>query len=206
MLPTLFTYTHIPSRREKPHPRLDPAFVKEVLQPRPMSLESPNARSKSITIADGPNTGGVRFTQFSRPRNPRPAAALALTSFFPARFLQALNRHPSQATIFQVGVAEDKGTRRTMEDAHSFVVDFDNIRGQGYFGLFDGHAGKHAAEWCGQHFHEVSTLILGSSPEGLAWCGVVLVPIKIGIGIRQSTGPTAITRSIHLLTRPIVPS
>jgi Protein phosphatase 2C len=75
----------------------------------------------------------------------------------PARFLQALNRHPSHATVFQVGIAEDKGTRRTMEDAHSFVVDFDNIRGQGYFGLFDGHAGKHAAEWCGQHFHEVST-------------------------------------------------
>lgn len=42
-----------------------------------------------------------------------------------------------------------------MEDSHSFVVDFDDIRGQGYFGLFDGHAGKHAAEWCGQHFHEV---------------------------------------------------
>lgn len=42
-----------------------------------------------------------------------------------------------------------------MEDAHSFVADFDDVRGQGYFGLFDGHAGKHAAEWCGQHFHEV---------------------------------------------------
>jgi protein phosphatase PTC1 len=42
-----------------------------------------------------------------------------------------------------------------MEDAHSFVVDFDSIRGQGFFAVFDGHAGKHAAEWCGQHFHEV---------------------------------------------------
>ena len=49
-----------------------------------------------------------------------------------------------------------------MEDAHSFVVDFDNVRGQGYFGLFDGHAGKHAAEWCGQHFHEVGTFPLRS--------------------------------------------
>jgi len=49
-----------------------------------------------------------------------------------------------------------------MEDAHSFVVDFDNVRGQGYFGLFDGHAGKHAAEWCGQHFHEVSAFPLRS--------------------------------------------
>jgi hypothetical protein len=58
MLPSLFTY--IPSRRDKPHPRLDPAYVREVSQPRLMSFESPNARSKSITIADGPNTGGVR--------------------------------------------------------------------------------------------------------------------------------------------------
>jgi protein phosphatase PTC1 len=47
------------------------------------------------------------------------------------------------------------GTRRTMEDSHSFVVDFDSIRGQGFFAVFDGHAGKHAAEWCGSHFHEV---------------------------------------------------
>ena len=68
MLPSLFTYSHIPSRREKPHPRLDPALVKEVLQPRPMTLESPNARSKSITIADGPNTGGVRYSTQTRGR------------------------------------------------------------------------------------------------------------------------------------------
>jgi hypothetical protein len=24
--------------------------------------------------------------------------------------------------------------------------------------VFDGHAGKHAAEWCGAHFHEVPGL------------------------------------------------
>ena len=60
MLPVLFTY--IPSRRDKPHPRLDPGYTKQISQPRPMSLESPNARSKSITIADGPNTGGVRYS------------------------------------------------------------------------------------------------------------------------------------------------
>ncbi|KAF6760334.1 phosphatase 2C-domain-containing protein [Ephemerocybe angulata] len=85
--------------------------------------DSPNARSKSITIADL-DTHGV------------------------------LNRHSVNHPTFQVGVSEDKGTRRTMEDAHSFVVDFDSIRGQGFFAVFDGHAGKHAAEWCGSHFHE----------------------------------------------------
>jgi protein phosphatase PTC1 len=42
-----------------------------------------------------------------------------------------------------------------MEDAHSFVYDFAGVRGQGFFAVFDGHAGKDAAEWCGYHFHEV---------------------------------------------------
>lgn len=46
-----------------------------------------------------------------------------------------------------------------MEDAHAFVYDFGNIPGQGYFAIFDGHAGKHAAEWCGQHFHEVRSFL-----------------------------------------------
>ncbi|KAF7321413.1 PPM-type phosphatase domain-containing protein [Mycena kentingensis (nom. inval.)] len=64
-----------------------------------------------------------------------------------------LNRHATKNTAYQIGVSEDKGNRRTMEDAHSFVVDFANVRGQGFFAVFDGHAGKHAAEWCGSHFH-----------------------------------------------------
>lgn len=100
-----------------------------------MPFESPNARSKTITVADGPNTGGT------------------------------LNQHPSHSMWYSIGVAEDKGSRRTMEDSHSFVVDFDDIRGQGYFGLFDGHAGKHAAEWCGQHFHEELLKELHSKPD-----------------------------------------
>jgi len=65
-----------------------------------------------------------------------------------------LNRHAAKNSAYQVGVSEDKGARRTMEDAHSFVVDFGGVRGQGFFAVFDGHAGKHAAEWCGSHFHE----------------------------------------------------
>lgn len=42
-----------------------------------------------------------------------------------------------------------------MEDSHAFMYDFGGVQGQGYFAIFDGHAGKHAAEWCGDHFHEV---------------------------------------------------
>lgn len=42
-----------------------------------------------------------------------------------------------------------------MEDSHAFVYDYGGVHGQGFFGIFDGHAGKDAAEWCGQNFHKV---------------------------------------------------
>ncbi|KAJ7901832.1 phosphatase 2C-domain-containing protein [Mycena olivaceomarginata] len=41
-----------------------------------------------------------------------------------------------------------------MEDAHSFVVDFGGVRWSGLLCRVRWHAGKHAAEWCGSHFHE----------------------------------------------------
>ncbi|KAL1942062.1 hypothetical protein VTO73DRAFT_6592 [Trametes versicolor] len=53
---------------------------------------------------------------------------------------------------FKCAVTDSKGPRRSMEDAHSIVVPFGGIRGQGVFAIFDGHAGKHAAEWCGANF------------------------------------------------------
>lgn len=56
---------------------------------------------------------------------------------------------------FRFGVADEKGPRRTMEDAHTYVFDFAGIHGQGFFAVFDGHAGKEAADWCAGNFHEV---------------------------------------------------
>lgn len=106
------------------------------MQPQPLRFtESPNAWSKSITTAEGIDTHGV------------------------------LNCHSSQNNAYSVGVTEDKGTRRYMEDAHSFVVDYAGVRGQGFFAIFDGHAGKHAAEWCGGHFHEFLLDALRTAPE-----------------------------------------
>ncbi|CAE6462452.1 unnamed protein product [Rhizoctonia solani] len=87
-------------------------------------VESPDAKSQAVTTAAGPSTNG------------------------------ALNQHSAAPHGYEVGVAHDRGQRRTMEDAYSFIVDFADVRGQGYFAIFDGHAGKHAAEWCGQNFHK----------------------------------------------------
>ncbi|WVR03065.1 hypothetical protein IAU60_000054 [Kwoniella sp. DSM 27419] len=122
--------------------------------------EGPNARSKSVTVADGEDTFGVL--------NRHPAAPYSGSNPFSSE------RRGSTSTAaqagrsgFRVGVSEDKNKRcrRTMEDAHSFVYDFAGVKGQGYFAVFDGHAGKHAAEWCGQNFHEYLLDALLTQPD-----------------------------------------
>ncbi|PWN35599.1 PP2C-domain-containing protein [Meira miltonrushii] len=105
-----------------------------------------NASSESQTTASGSNTHG---TVNQHPGSSRPAKA-------ETSGLSTALAGPDGKVPFRVGIAEDRNKRwrRTMEDAHAFVYDFGSVHGQGYFGVFDGHAGKHSAEWCGQHFHE----------------------------------------------------
>ena len=89
--------------------------------------------------------------------------------------------HPGPRSTFRVGVTEDKNKkcRRTMEDTHAYLYNFlstpapsfglDRSRGSvseassqsdqpvetdnGYFAIFDGHAGTFAADWCGKKLH-----------------------------------------------------
>lgn len=68
---------------------------------------------------------------------------------------------------FRLGISEDrnKRCRRTMEDAHSYIFDYMGVPRQGFFAIFDGHAGKATAEWCGENFDKVRTFQL---PDMLA--------------------------------------
>ncbi|KAI8908579.1 phosphatase 2C-like domain-containing protein [Gorgonomyces haynaldii] len=56
---------------------------------------------------------------------------------------------------FKVGFTEDRNKRyrRSMEDSHIICYSFCDIPGAGFFGIFDGHAGKQAADYCGNNLH-----------------------------------------------------
>lgn len=52
-----------------------------------------------------------------------------------------------------------------MEDAHLYLQDFNNVPGQGYFAIFDGHAGKFAAEWCRDNMNRILSEELNVCPH-----------------------------------------
>ena len=52
-----------------------------------------------------------------------------------------------------------------MEDAHIYLQDFNNVPGQGYFAIFDGHAGKFAAEWCRDNMNRILSEELNVCPH-----------------------------------------
>ncbi|EEU39503.1 uncharacterized protein NECHADRAFT_94471 [Fusarium vanettenii 77-13-4] len=102
---------------------------------------------------------------------------------------------PGPKSTFRVGVWEDrnKKCRRTMEDTHAFLYNFvqtpalndtsakDKSEGEdqesavsdmvesdnGYFAIFDGHAGTFAADWCGKKLHIILEDIIRKNPNAL---------------------------------------
>ena len=61
---------------------------------------------------------------------------------------------------FRTGFSEDRNKRyrRSMEDAHRIEYKFGQVPGSGFFAVFDGHAGRAAADYCGNHVHTVKDL------------------------------------------------
>jgi len=70
--------------------------------------------------------------------------------------------HPIKAQLvkrmgnkdFRVSSAIMQGLRPEMEDGHSVQLSLENHPNTAYFGLFDGHNGAKASEWCQDHFHK----------------------------------------------------
>ncbi|KAH0601296.1 hypothetical protein MHUMG1_00169 [Metarhizium humberi] len=101
---------------------------------------------------------------------------------------------PGPKSTFRVGVWEDrnKKCRRTMEDTHAFLYNFlatpqpnsdalskaksekNDSEGtgnemlesdNGYFAIFDGHAGTFAADWCGKKLHLILEDVIRKNPN-----------------------------------------
>lgn len=64
---------------------------------------------------------------------------------------------PFAGLSFKVGVAENKNStyRSKMEDVHTYIANFAERVDWGYFAIFDGHAGKDSARWCGNNLHSL---------------------------------------------------
>lgn len=137
--------------RERPHPPpLDTAAANNL----PRHELSSSLPPDSVTPTPPPDTS----TSNNHSRKPRTGTNAAGPS------------SPLAATTFQIGVAEDvnKKCRRTMEDTHAYVYDFHEPgTDSGYFAIFDGHAGKSAAEYCGKYFHHILSKQLGAADSGV---------------------------------------
>lgn len=69
--------------------------------------------------------------------------------------MESTTSDPFTGLSFKVGVVEDKNTiyRNKMEDVHTYIANFAERIDWGYFAIFDGHAGKDSARWCGNNLH-----------------------------------------------------
>ena len=64
---------------------------------------------------------------------------------------ETIHIHPSKR--FTVGIGDMIGRRPTMEDAMAICGSLVN-EDTDFFGLYDGHAGREAATWCGKKIHK----------------------------------------------------
>lgn len=80
------------------------------------------------------------------------------------------NGDPFYGLSFKVGVAENKNTtyRSKMEDVHTYVANFAERLDWGYFAIFDGHAGKQTARWCGNNLHTLLEQEIIASEEKIS--------------------------------------
>lgn len=121
------------------------------------STSSPNTPTKTATTkttATPPIQSSLEVPSLANNSN---GSSSTSTSFTNASLTGAndSNYDPFAGLSFRVGVAENKNTtfRNKMEDVHTYIANFAERVDWGYFAIFDGHAGKDTARWCGNNLH-----------------------------------------------------
>ncbi|GBL50743.1 hypothetical_protein [Candidozyma auris] len=104
----------------------------------------------------------------------QPSSTASLSNSTPQNNVppSADTQDPFNGLSFKVGVAENKNSayRAKMEDVHTYVANFAEKLDWGYFAIFDGHAGKSTARWCGNNLHTLIEQEL-LAKEASANCG-----------------------------------
>lgn len=147
------------NQSEQPRQRRKPSKAAQLIASAKQSLSSSSNNGNN-------NEKGSKSNHKDDPDEPSPGA----------NNNAAGDSKPSPRSTFRVGVTEDKNKkcRRTMEDTHSYLYNFlppqqadslvdtsptisdeSNEWDNGYFAIFDGHAGTFAADWCGKKLHVI---------------------------------------------------
>ncbi|KAI8829040.1 phosphatase 2C-like domain-containing protein [Chytriomyces cf. hyalinus JEL632] len=171
-------------------------------------LERKSARTQSQPRdSDGAIGEGARLSQNSD--DSRSSDTQSHVPSASADTASPLAEEVALAAGFRVGVAEDRNKRyrRTMEDAHTFIYKYGGINGQGFFAIFDGHAGKSAAEWCGKTMHETLLKLINDNPNTpipqLLNDTFVETDAQLGAKKGVSSGCTAVVAFVRVEQRTI---
>ncbi|KAI7831904.1 phosphatase 2C-like domain-containing protein [Kickxella alabastrina] len=114
---------------------------------------------------------------------------------------------PAQCEHIGVSFSKNRRYRRTMEDAHYHKYDFDGIRGQCFMAIFDGHAGRQAAQWCGDNFSEVFLQLKRERPElpvpELLNETFVEADRRLATDVKTNSGCTAVVAYLEIRDIPV---
>ncbi|TPX67446.1 hypothetical protein CcCBS67573_g07501 [Chytriomyces confervae] len=173
-------------------------------------LERKSARTQSQPRdSDGGIGEGARLSQNSD--DSRSSDTQSHVPSASADTASPLAEEVALAAGFRVGVAEDRNKRyrRTMEDAHTFIYKYGGINGQGFFAIFDGHAGKSAAECqhCFQPHTQTLLKLINDNPNTpipqLLNDTFVETDAQLGAKKGVSSGCTAVVAFVRVEQRAI---
>lgn len=131
-------------------------FVKRKLS-RANNTPPPPTKSFKVLPSNNNNTKTTATTPPTKSTTPPPSAEDK------KKKQEIAESDPMHDCSFKVAVSEDYNLkyRHSMEDAHVYIYNYCDVRDAGYFAVFDGHAGAHAAKWCSENLHKlVQTWIL----------------------------------------------
>ncbi|KAJ1818934.1 phosphatase 2C, partial [Coemansia sp. RSA 2598] len=113
---------------------------------------------------------------------------------------------PAKCAHIGVSFSKNRRYRRTMEDAHYHKYDFDGVEGQSFIAIFDGHAGRQAAEWCGDNFADVFLQLKHEKPKlpvpELLNLAFVEADRRLATDVKTHSGCTAVVAYLEITDEP----